>query len=183
MPTSAQRSGAWASWKSRRQSGTLLTIDDSDESFAVEEFDDIPTARIDSRLEPSAASSSSGGEESDQSGWLQYRARRLVDANAFTAFVGVLIISNVTYMTIQADYPNYSPWGYKQGCYDLCHGDDIWRCPEECLDSSDFWRMLDDTFLYLFTFELVLRLIAYGCRGYFCSSEHGNNWNIFAFLF
>lgn len=185
MPTSAQRSGAWAGWKSRRQSaGSLLTIDDSDESFGVDvdELDGIPTAAIDNRPDLNAASSSSGGEGDGTECWLQQRAKHIVDANAFTAAVGMLIILNVSYMTVQADYPNYNPWGYKEGCYKLCHGDDISQCPPTCLEPSEFWSNLDDTFLFLFTSELVLRLIAYGCKGFFCSAEHGNNWNIFDFL-
>mmetsp|Transcript_67684 Transcript_67684/g.195998 ORF Transcript_67684/g.195998 Transcript_67684/m.195998 type:complete len:510 (-) Transcript_67684:68-1597(-) len=94
-------------------------------------------------------------------------ALALIKNTTFTFIVASAILLNVVSMTFQVDYPA----GLGPGCSDPAGG--------FCLA---IWHMLDNIFLAFFTVELVLRLWAHGCKGFFLNSSEEQGWNIFDFF-
>jgi voltage-gated sodium channel len=90
------------------------------------------------------------------------------------AFITTVIILNVVVMAMQTDAPG-GHWPFPSGCGNTTAASE--QAPGFCID---IYHVLNGMFLLIFSIELVIRFIAFGCKGFFCSKDDWY-WNLFDF--
>jgi len=120
----------------------------------MEDFDDSEGDFSEAGLVQGTNTGTDTDEENDS------MAKRIIESHWFTFTVAAAIMLNVMTMTLQVDMAA-SP-GHEA--------------------TDGMWDIIDNIFLVFFTVEIVLRLTAVGCFGFFCKESDDQGWNLFDFF-